>query len=217
MPRDWRPLVDEMSNVQKLVHLAARWDMVDEENWRGEILRKMRTAYDEELTIQANRVGCPGRRGQLRNGPLLSALNDTAKEHAASIVNTYNYDLALLILNVGRETPRANRFTYAARYRVWYAARSAWKNPQINEMSIGTARNRAQQDFVAQNGRMGSARLTPTTAVCPVCQGWINRGIVPLNVALNTNMPAHVNCPHVWSIESGRVAREDCPLLWMGE
>lgn len=217
MPRDWRPLVNDMSNVQRLVHLAARWDVVDEENWRGDILRKMRTAYDEELTIQANRVGCSGRHGQLRNGPLLSALNDTAKEHAASIVNTYNYDLALFILNVGRETPTANRFTYAARYRVWAAARSSWKNTQINMMSVTWARTKAQKDFTDMNGRQGSARLSPTTAVCPICQGWIARGAVPLHIALNNAPPYHINCPHVWSIESGRIPREQCPDLWMGE
>jgi len=206
-----------MSNVQRLVHLAARWDIVDEENWRGDILRKMRTAYDEELTIQANRAGCPGRRGQLRNGPLLSALNDTAQQHAASVVNTYNYDLALMILNVGRETPRANRFTYAKRYREWSAARSSWKNPQINLMSMTWARTKAQQDFVDQNGRMGSAQLWPRTAVCPICQGWIARGTVPMAVALNNPPPYHVNCPHTWALQSGKIARDQCPDLWMGE
>jgi hypothetical protein len=217
MPRNWQALVNEMSNVQRLVHLAARWDMVDEENWRGDILRRMRTAYDEELTIQAMRVGCAGRRGQLRNGPLLSALNDTAKGHAASIVNTYNYDLALFILNVGRQTPTANRFVYAKRYADWYTARSQWKDPQIGLMSMQVARTRAQQDFINQNGRMGSARLLPTTAVCPVCQGWINRGRVPLNVAMNNPGPFHQGCPHYWAIESGRIPRDQCPDLWMGE
>lgn len=217
MPRNWQPLIDDMSNVQRLVHLAARWDIVDEENWRGEILRKMRTAYDEELTIQAARVGCSGRRGHLRNGPLLSALNDKAREHAASIVNTYNYDLALFILNVGRQTPTANRFVYAKRYRDWAAARASWKTPQINLMSMTWARTKAQQDFVDQNGRRGTAQLTPRTAVCPICQGWINRGRVPINVAMNNPPPYHQGCPHVWSLDSGKVLRDQCVDLWMGE
>jgi hypothetical protein len=25
------------------------------------------------------------------------------------------------------------------------------------------------------------------------------------------------NCPHSWKINADKVAREDCPLLWMGE
>lgn len=25
------------------------------------------------------------------------------------------------------------------------------------------------------------------------------------------------NCPHSWRINADKVAREDCPLLWMGE
>ena len=177
----------------------------------------MRTAYEEELTIQAARVGCASRRGQLRNGPLLTALNDKAKEDASSIVNTYNYDLALFIMNVGREAPSANRFTYAKRYRDWSASRSSWKNQQVNLMSMTWARTKAQQDFMDQNGRMGTARLWPRDAVCPICQGWIARGTVPTNVALNNPPPYHVACPHVWSISSGTIPRDQCPDLWMGE
>ena len=69
-----------------------------------------------------------------------------------------------------------------------------------------------------QNGDlMGTARLEPRTAVCPVCQGWIARGSVPVRVALNNPSPFHPSCPHSWDITPKRVAKSECSLLWMGE
>ena len=42
--RDWQTAVDGLSNVQKLVHLAARNDVVDEERYRADLLRVRRRA-----------------------------------------------------------------------------------------------------------------------------------------------------------------------------
>ena len=84
-------------------------------------------------------------------------------------------------------------------------------------MTDNSARAMAQQDFYQHNGQMGSAKLEPRTAVCPICQGWIARGIVPLRVALNNPPPYHPNCPHIFDIRPNKVASEDCPNLWMGE
>jgi hypothetical protein len=94
----------------------------------------------------------------------------------------------------------------------------AWKDLQIAQYTDQTARAMAQQDFYRFNGGMlGMAKLEPRPAVCPVCQGWIARGLVPLRVALNAPPPYHVNCPHFWDIRPNKVTREECPLLWMGE
>lgn len=217
MPRDWRAVVDGMTDVQKLVHLAARWDAFDEEATRGSLLRAMRRHYDDELTIQAGRIGCPGRRGQVRNGPILTELNNVCIGHAASIVNTYNYDLAIAIRHIGVETPTANRHVYASRLQAWEAARAKWKGPQIEMMTDGFARSKAQQDFYDYNGHGGTATLEPRIAVCPICQGWIDRGEVPLRVAENEPPPYHVACPHIWVTRPDQWAKENCPLLWMGE
>jgi len=217
VPRDWQAVVNESSNVMKLVHLAARYDVVDEGQIRADLLTQGRAAYQDELTVQAATVGCPGRTGQLSNGPILSELNDIYIQHAASIVSTYNYDLAMQIAHVREETPRANRHTYAARLRDWDTNRASFKQPQIAQMTEAVARALAQQHFHQHNGQTGVAVLEPTVAVCPVCIGWIARGEVPLPVALNSPPPYHINCPHYWNTQPQQRSAESCELLWMGE
>lgn len=217
LAREWQPLVDDSANVIKLVHLAARFDSFDVEELRVEISRKRRLAYEQELEIQAARVGCPGRRARLTNNSIISEINEESKRDAASIVNTYNFDLATQLIKVRSETPTANRNTYASRLRPWKDARAKWKDPQINEWSTNTAVARAQTDFHDINSTFGTAQLRPRKAVCPICIGWINRGDVPVRVATNNPPPYHLNCPHFWKFDTEKIARQDCPLLWMGE
>jgi hypothetical protein len=219
MPRDWRVIVDgdDFSDTMRLVHLAARMGGIDEDAIRAELLKQARRIFESELTIQAQRIGCPGRSGMLGNGPILSEINDQCSVWAVSIVNTYNYDLAAAIVTIRSETPTANRDTYAARLRAWDEKRSEWKAPQIAEYTEGWARSLAQQYFRLQNTAIGVARLEPTSAMCPVCSGWIARGEVPLREALNHPPPYHVNCPHIWIIEYEMVAQGECQFLWMGE
>lgn len=218
MARDWRVVVDEMPRVQRLVHLMIRYDTVDEDATRAELLRVRRRAYEDELTIQAARVGCPGRSGRLVNASVLAELNQMCADDARSIANTYNYDLAGAISRIRSETPTANRFTYAARLREWETARAKWKTPQIAQYTENSARSLAQQHFSAFNADVfGFAVLEPRQAVCPVCQGWIARGEVPLNVAMNNPPPYHPGCPHAWRTVYDKVSRDVCPRLWMGE
>ena len=216
MSLSWPPLVATMSRVQKLVHLAARYDSVDEERIRSELLSMRRKAYNDELGIQAAHVGCPGRVGRLGNGNILSLLNDHSKRDAASIANTYNYFLALEIIRAREENVRGNRFYYAAKIRSWGAGYWQFKDTQISSLADSSARAMAQQDFYKFNGGLGTAKLEPRTAVCPVCQGWIDRGIIPLRIALNNPPPYHQNCPHYFDTRPDKVAKEDCPMLWMG-
>ncbi len=217
MAKDWTALTAGMSNVQRMVHLAARYDAYDVERIASELFRDRRQYYNAELTNQAARVGCPGRSGALGNGPILSSLKEQSVQDATSIANTFNYDLAIAITNIGVETPTANRHTYAAQLRTWEAARAEWKNPQIREYAKGTAISQAQVDFYRYNqSLLGSATLQPTRAVCPVCLGWIARGEVPLSVALSNPPPYHPNCPHGWSIRPEKAARSECPNIWMG-
>ena len=72
--RDWRVVVDEASNVMRLVHLAGRKDPFDVEEMRGRLLKRRQQLYEDELAVQAGRVGCPNRRGRLTTGPSLKAL-----------------------------------------------------------------------------------------------------------------------------------------------
>ncbi|MCX7937951.1 MAG: hypothetical protein N2545_00745 [Thermoflexales bacterium] len=146
----------------------------------------------------------------------MSELNDMCREDAASIVNTYNYDLAAAIKAIGDQTPRANRNTYVKRLMDWDAKRSAWKLPQIALYTENSARAKAQQDFYRFNAVFGVAMLLPKQAQCPVCQGWIKRGEVSLREAEAHPPPYHVNCPHYWHTKPERVPRHECPMLWMG-
>jgi len=217
MARDWRAAVGDLSDVGKLVHLAARYDAFDVESIRGSLLRDMRAAYNDELNIQARRAGC-NRVGGVREGPILSKLNEKSRWHAESIVNTYNYDLAIAIAHIRQETPTANRYTYAKRLEGWYEKRAAWKDVQIAQMVEGDGRTQAQQDFVQMNGlQEGTARLEPRTAVCPICQGWIARGNVPIRVAMANPGKFHPNCPHFWSMNYKQRGKLNCADLWLGE
>lgn len=216
MPRDWRSLVGGLSDIQKLTHLAHRLDDFEIDRIRGELLREGRRAYENELTRQARLVGCKSRRGQLTGGASLTELNQTYAGHADSIVNTYNYDLAGAIIQVGSEVPTANRHVYAARLRGWEARRNAWKTPQIAESTVGHAMAQAQADFYRFNNIDGVAVLRPKAAVCPVCIGWVARGEVPVREAMNNPGPFHPTCPHVWRVSPGKVPQGECRDLWMG-
>ena len=217
LARDWITPVSTSPDVVKLVHLAMRMDAYDMEELRAALLRVSRSAYEDELTIQAGLVGCPGRVGRLTNGAILSEINKDCLNDAQSIVNTYNFDLLAEITRIRSDVPTANRHVYASRLNDWSTRRGEWKVPQVTQFAVNRARSKAQTDFYNTNSSFGMAVLQPTTAKCPICQGWINRGNVPLRVATNNPPPYHVNCPHGWDIYPEKVAREECPLLWMGE
>lgn len=215
--RDWRAAVNNLSDVGRLVHLAGRMDGVDEEQIRTELLRIRRTSYESELSIQAGRVGCPGRSGMLTAGPSLSALNEMSVRDAGSMVNTYNYTLATRIQAVRDETPTANRHVYAYRISGFMNAKVTDKSSVSAGYADSTARSMAQQDFYSFNSAsMGTAQLEPRAAVCPICRGWSNRGEVLMPVALNNPPPYHPRCPHFWRTNPQKVARDECPNLWMG-
>jgi hypothetical protein len=171
-----------------------RLDDFEADRIRGELVREGRRAYEGELTDQAKRVGCRSRRGQLTAGPALTELNDLYAEHATGIVATYNYDLAGAILSIAAEVPTANRHVYARRLQGWDVRRKAWKDPQVQQVTEGYARAKAQRDFYRYNDIQGSAVLRPEAAACPVCAAWVARGEVPVEVATNNPPPYHPNC-----------------------
>ena len=212
--RNWQTLVNQMSDVQKLVHLAMRQTADDEQSMASELTKIRQRVYNDELSIQARRSGCVTQRGRLTAGPELSVLSNQSKDDAKSIVNTYNHDLAASIINIKKQTPTANRNTYISRLQDWELARQSHKAPAIAEYTEVTARAQAQQDFYRLNNLGGFAKLMPRTAVCPICQGWINRGKVPMKIAQNNPPPYHLKCPHLWETEPERV--DDCRELWVG-
>lgn len=217
MPLDWQALVSDMPDVGKLVHLAMRQTDAEAEAIRAELVKARRRAYESEITIQARRVGCGGRQGVLTSGPALTEMNEESRADAESIVNTYNYDLAREIMRIKADTPAANRNTYVKQLRTWENKRTIQKSKDIGGWTEGTARSRAQQDFVANNDIQGVAILEPGGAREAICQGWLNRGEVPLREAMNNPAPFHLGCPHYWATQPGRVPKSECPNLWVGQ
>jgi len=219
MPLDPQAIIDELSAVQRLVFGWARYDESDAEWMRVELYTARREAYADELEIQAARVGCAKRKARVTNTGVLEELNRLSERDAKSIVNTYNYYLAKQLIAIREQNIRGNRYYYAAKLRDWDAHYWQAKDKQVATQTDGSARAKAQQDFYRFmfRGMFGTAKLEPRTAVCPVCKGWIKRGVVPLRVALNNPPPYHVGCPHTWDTRPGKVAEDDCPLLWMGE
>ncbi len=209
-------IISTLPNVGLLVHLAFRWDMVDEQTYATLIFKSMREAYNDELTRQATAAGCPGRVGRLREGQELTELKNIATEHAASIVRTHNADLAKQIINIRIENPRANRFYYAKRITEWERTRAAWKDKQIALMTVQTARQRGRDAFLLNNPVTGKAYLEPKTAAEPECEKLVATSPHPLETAYNVPMPLHLNCIHSWVIKYDRIPKGECELLWMG-
>lgn len=225
MAGDWRTLVagDEFTDVMKLVHLAYRMTIVEEESMRSTLLKSRKRAYEQELSALAASLGCK-RQGRLTGGPALQALNQSSKDDARSMTRTYNWDLAVAILAIKRENPRSNRNTYARRLNTWDANRSLWKSKQASMWAVLDATSAAQAAFLDLNTNVtGTAKLVgPNPAAEPLCQGWLNRGDVPAKVARANPSPFHPNCPHPWQYTLKRISSigtqaNFCAGLWMGE
>jgi len=209
-------IISELPNVGLLVHLAFRLDMVDEQYYTTTIFKAMRAAYEDELTRQAAAIGCPGRVGRLREGEELSELKRLATEHAQSIVRTFNYDLARMIIAIRIENPRANRVYYAKRLREWQATRAGWKDKQIALMTVQTGRQRGREAFLLNNPVTGKAYFEPKEAAEEECQALVKGSPWPIEKVYATPVPVHFNCPHFWVIKYSRIPKDECALLWMG-
>lgn len=214
MPREWRPVVDGMSDIQKKIHLAFRQTSDNVDATRRALLNARRREYEATITELAKLSGCGEKMGRLREGPTLTEINDMSRVEAEGIVNTYNYDLALAIVAIRESTPRANRYTYAKRLEAWHTNRAEAKDRQIAIHTNLTGRSLAQRDFAQLNGLAGKARLMGPGPVCPICQGWMMRGWVDIKVALRNPAPYHLNCPHWWDFKPEPV--DDCQELWVG-
>lgn len=211
--RQWEPVVADLTDVGRLVHLAARQTPDDVEEMRKSLLGIRRREYDQAVSDYLVQVGCSGS-GRLGAGAELSLLNDLGKEDAESIANTFNFDLAHAIRNIRQEVPTANRHVFVNRLRAWERERSEWKGTQIALHTAMTTRQQAMVDFSENNGLRPQLQLQPTRAAEPICQGWINRGKVSFRVASNNPSPYHPGCVHFWKPAFEKTA--DCEGLWNG-
>lgn len=216
-PRDWRPIVEDFTRVQRLVHLSWRLQPEDAVDVQQQIFGQKRRAYEDQLATEAAAVGCAGRKG-VSSPVTLSRMMEESREEALGIINTYNYDAAVAIRNIYTETPTANRNVYAKRLADWEEIRADWKSKQILLWDTTKWQDQATVDFLANNPELadGYAIVQPqSTAVCDVCRYWVGQGKVPINRMEEQRFPVHVNCPHTWDVHYKGKA-DDCSKLWVG-
>ena len=211
--------------MQRLVHLAMRLDKTHETSLQGVIGSIRRDAYEATLTEMATAAKCTERKGLLSNEDVLTALDDSSKVDAQSVSNTYNFDLAISIIATSVTNPKASRFICAKSLKTWDSSRALWKSRQIAMNSVLSARLEAQNEFFRQNPSLaesGYAILVgPNPASGAICQGLINRGRVPIEVAQSNPSPFHLNCPHTWMYFFTKLGRKPirdarCTGLWLG-
>ena len=219
--RNWQAVVAGMTKVQKLVHLAYRRTDEDVAICRNEIFAILRDSYSMTIRAEIIGLGCadPGNVTP-RSGPELKDMADRAKESAESIVNTFNYDLAMEILRIAEDTPTANRNTYASRLYEWESARNIEKRMQIDSTETGWAINLAKEAFYTYNGEIpAQAEVVPKDTKCPICAEYVAGNPYGSMDELyrKCELPAHPHCPHHGQAITGApLTRDQCRQLWRG-
>ena len=226
-PSDWEPLVAEMSDVQKMVHLTARWTGDDIGEFADRQFGQAKATYEQALTQELRGWGCSGS-GVLGEGPELTAVRERADWASTSVAHTYNYELAKEINRIGEDAPKANRHVYA--YRLYHGPGSwdkgYWvsKNDEIAKVESMTMINAAKADFYERNPQLyelqGEAWVIPLDTVCPICESYVSANPYDSMEAgyRQTVLPAHVNCPHFLQIMSRerKLQTAECADLWAG-
>lgn len=227
--RDYQPLVDQMSDVQRRVFGAAREHADDEEAFSARLAEHNGDVVGKTLRNLAGHAGCSGSAVEIGED-LQAAIDEAALASAESVANTWNYDLSQEILDVGRATPTANYRTYRSRLfgdtpnsiypgmANWATAHGWPKMRQIARTETGTAINLATELFFQRNPQLdGQAEVRPAAAKCPVCMDGVAGNPYPsVRAAYRANgWPAHPGCVHY--VETiGRVMAEDCADVWKG-
>lgn len=212
---DRASIIDAMPRVQKLVHLAARLDIQDSKEISKLNQEQKRNAYESELNTLIRQVGC--KRTAVVSSSAQALIDAQSDAEADSIVNTYNYFLAVEIRNIRIAFPKSNRHVFASKLRAWHNKYMQYKSSQIALHNEVEWRAHAQSQFLRYNKLEGIAELEPKShAQCDVCKMWIARGSMPLREArkVMAKWPPHVNCIHTWKVNIGKA--EDCAKLWIG-
>lgn len=210
----WRSLVVSFSPVMQLVHDAMRMNPDDTKSMSDELFKARKVEFNDAISDYVAKVGCAGT-GDLKADIELKFFRDDSDRDARDITNTYNLDLAKVIQETRSTSPRANRNTYTKALREWEAGRKIWKATQIALNTTLTARSQALGSFAFHNDLKPEVRLLPKLAKEPICQGWVNRGKVAFQIAVNNPSPYHIGCVHFWQPTFEGIKR-DCVDLWTG-
>jgi hypothetical protein len=222
---DVNGVVDGLTSVQRLVHLAGRLTSDDRNELADRLFNDGRQAYRDALQNELSKWGCHGSQAFVPDtGPELTAIRDRADWAAQSVTHTYNYELANAITAVGNEVPTANRHTYA--FRLFYQD-SSWdkgywedKSTQVAQIEMMTVINAAVADFYARNTlEPASVVITPYFAVCPICKDMVDGNPYDSvdDVVRQYVIPPHVGCPHhITTTASERLTPRQCETVWAG-
>jgi hypothetical protein len=215
----------DLSDVQDLVHLAGRLTADEEKQIADRLFDQSCQVYQAALQEEVNKVGCSGTMAVVPSeGPELSALRERADWAAATVVRTYNDQLAKAIWQIGEDTPTANRHVYAS--RLFYAGDSwddgYWqlKAVQISQVETMTTISAASADFYQNNDIPTEAALVvPYESVCAICADIVqgNPYRSADDVFRHYLLPAHLGCPHyVETVPQERLTNDECRDLWAG-
>lgn len=183
-------------------------------------------AFEEEVDTLLGLTGCRKESGSLTNVPIRDRLLSESVSDAGSIVNTHSVHLVGAILRISKENKSPTWQDYVVGLTEWQRTRDTFKVKQVSTWTVNRVRHEAAQEFYGRNFALlsvqGSVILRgPLPAKEPICQGWINRGVVPLMEALSIDWPPHLNCEHYFDYVStprlNPLARFlNCRDLWVG-
>lgn len=210
----WRSLVTTFSPVMRLIHETMRMDLEDTKALADELFEARKTEFNDAISDYVSQLGCGGTGDLKTSSTELKFFREDSDRDAQNITTTYNLNLAEIIQNIRLASPRANRHIYSSRLRKWEADRKLWKSTQIALWTTMTARDQALKSFAFHNNLRPKVKLMPKLAKEPICQGWVNRGAVAFEIAVNNKSPYHPNCVHFWKPTFEKI--EDCTNLWKG-
>lgn len=189
---------------------------LDEQSLVRSIFAQLAETWRSTLTQEARAAGSP-KTGQGPYGEDLTELSRIARRDAASVVRTHGHDLNYQINRIYEDSPTASRTDYIQALTLWANDRAVWKDRQIANMNRGNARKYAQLRFNEKN-QVGEALYLAEGPPPrePICAGLMAVGLVNREFIERNPFPAHINCPHGWTVQ---VTRVGVPLneLWVGE
>lgn len=213
-----------MPSPGDLVFLAYLYTEDDRKRIADELFREGRRTYEETIREQLRNAGCLDNMVNLTDPGELTWLKEQADIWSSSIAETYNRDLLKLTRQLEQEWIEErgslrglNRWVFASRIRKALAKRDEWKIPQIAVTEHTRVYDHAVMRWTELNSQSGAGRamVVPLTAVCPICQAYVNMGWVSLDEAKRVfSLPAHPNCPHVIKVEISDLP--PCSELWRG-
>jgi len=217
-PEQIKDRIEKLTKTQRLVHLVYRKTADDISDTYEVLFDIGRRTYEQALTSMAAQVGCGNRFAHLSDGLILKELSELYYSHAASIVATYNFDLAGAIQSIYSENKYANRYYYAKRLDEWEKLRSSWKDDQILQMTIAYAKDMAVRDFARFNltDGYGIFEGPDDSITCDACKSLIDGNPYSLEDFAKISCPVHVNCRHNKAIYAGKFDNVACEELWLG-